>query len=259
MRLSWSFRLVTACLAVMLLPTSSNAPWRAGGQAAAAGAGPVTGTPGNPSAPQGILYNQTDSPGSNVADSSDWGSAFRTLNSQAADDFIVPSNALWGITRVTAGGSYIGFEGNGVLSLLVQFYNNDPTSNLPSSQLLSQTVTVPSANISGLDSGALVVTLTNQLHLGPGHYWFSVQAREDCISASCKHWVWTERSIQSNIASVWQNPRGGISPSCPTWEPRVDVCHDPGPGSSGGKDLLFMLEGTTTPVVARLLLPIVRR
>ena len=206
-----------------------------------------------PKEPVGTLYDQTDNAGSNSADSTDWGSQFRTLNSQAADDFIVPVNAIWHITSATASGAYIGSVDSGNLSLLVQFYAN--FAGLPCALLLSQTI--PNGSISGLDTGVFVVSLSPALTLGPGHYWFSAQASVACTVSNCKHWVWTERSVQFQVASVWENPPGGSVPSCLTWEPRVDVCNVP--DSSTGKDLLFKLDGTSTPVVASVMLPIISR
>jgi hypothetical protein len=137
--------------------------------------GPVT--------PLAVLYDQTNNAGSNVADSTEWGSHYNTLSSQAADDFVVPGNAIWRITTATAAGAYMGTEGSGVLSLLVQFYT-DSGSGLPFSPVLRQTIL--GATISGLDSGIFVVTLASPLIVGPGHYWYSVQARLACTVTDCK-------------------------------------------------------------------------
>ena len=214
--------------------------------------------PATLAAPTTTLYDQTDFPGSNTADSTNWGNQFRTLNSQAADDFVVPGNVIWHITSASASGAYIGSAPSGNLSLLVQFYIN--SSGLPLSRIFSQTVAT--GNISGLDTGIFVFPVSPALALGPGHYWFTVQDSVTCTATNCKHWGWTERTLQSplpQLASVWENPAGGSGspPACMTWQPRVDVCHVP--DNSTGKDLLFKLAGTSAPVVANLMLPLVRR
>jgi hypothetical protein len=226
---------------------------RAGGGGSAWAEGGLT----TPQQPASTLYDQTNNAGSNSADSTDWGahSIFRTSNSQAADDFVVPNNAIWRISSATASGGYIGAAGTGVLTLTVQFYNN--ASGQPTSLLVNKVI--PAGSVGGLATGVFVATIAPALTLGPGHYWFSAQAAVNCSVSNCKHWVWTERSVQFGVASVWENPLMGVVPNCPTWQPRVDVCHNPSPSSSGGKDLLFKLDGTSTPIAATVLLPVVRR
>ena len=211
--------------------------------------------PTSPETPAVVLYDQTDNIGSNFVDASDWGSHYPTVVSQAADDFVVPKNAIWKVTVVTASGAIILADGAGVVSVLVQIYGNSAT-NLPAGLIYSQTV--GSGSIGGLGTGVFVVTLNFPLTLGPGHYWLAVQARQNCTTPSCKHWVWTERTVQAQLESVWQNPvPNGYVPACPTWQSRVTVCHQP--NGSVSKDLLFKLDGTTTPVVAALSLPLIFR
>ena len=209
--------------------------------------------PTSASTPSVVLYDQTDNVGSNFVDSSDWGSHYPTVLSQAGDDFVVPHNEIWKVATVTASGAIILADGAGVVSLLVQIYGNS-ASNLPAGLIYSQTV--GSGSIGGLGTGVFVVTLNSVLTLGPGHYWLSVQARQNCTTPSCKHWVWTERTVQSQQESVWQNPvSSGYVPACPTWHPRVSFCHQP--NDSVSKDLLFKLDGTSAPVVAQLNLPVI--
>ncbi len=213
--------------------------------------------PPAPAGPAVVLYDQTLNIGSNFVDSSDWGSRYSSLISQAADDFIVPTSAIWKVTSVIASGAIVQSDGPGVLSLLVQFYSNS-SSSAPATLLYSQTV--PSGSISGLATGVFDVTLASQLTLGPGHYWLSVQARQDCpagTSGNCKHWVWTESSVKSSLESDWQNPPNGFGSGCTTWKPRITVCHQPSDSTS--PDLLFKLSGTSIPVASHLFLPVIYR
>ena len=204
--------------------------------------------------PAVTLYDQTNNAGANFVDSSDWGTHFTTVTSQAADDFVVPTSDIWRVTSVTVSGAIVESEGPGVLSLLVQFYSNS-SGNSPATLMYSQTV--PSGSIGGLGTGIFVVTLLAPITFGPGHYWFSVQARQACTSSSCKHWVWTERTVKSNLESVWQNPPNGFGSGCTTWKPRVTVCHQP--NGSVNADLLFKLSGTLIPVASHLFLPVTYR
>jgi hypothetical protein len=208
-----------------------------------------------PDSPATVLYDQTNNVAANqFVDSSDWGVHYPTLDSQAADDFVVPTSDIWRITAVTASGAIVESEGAGVLSLLVQF-NTNSSGGLPASLLYSQTVS--SGSISGILTGTLGVNLAPPLTLGPGHYWFSVQARQNCTSSFCKHWVWTERTVKSNLESVWQNPPNGIGSGCTTFKPRISVCHQP--SASVNPDLLFKLSGDLIPITGHVYLPLVSR
>jgi len=203
------------------------------------------------------LYSQLDHVG-NYVDSSDWGSHFSNLASQAADDFVVPKNAFWKIATVTASGQYVGAAGSGVLSLLIQIYADSGLNKPVSTPLMSQTFA--SGSIGGLATGVYVVTLASPPTLGPGHYWLSAQARENCTVAdgtNCKHWAWTERTVKVNSESVWRSPPGSYGPSCLNWGPRITLCHQP--TGSTFPDLLFSLDGTSVPVNALILLPLIHR
>jgi hypothetical protein len=252
MRLSWSFRLVTACLVVVLLPTSGSVLLPRGEQAAlAASAGP----PHSPDAPSALLYDQTNNPSpSGWTTSSNYGSALSRFSSQAGDDFVVPSDIFWHITTVTFVGNYDGPTGSGVDSLLVQFYR-DSGGGLPGNLIIGPTI--PGGSIGGLDSGVFVVTISPALILGPGHFWVSAQANKACPGESCRQWVWDERTVKANSESVWQQPGNGYGSGCITWQPRITVCNQP--NGSTNPDLLFKLEGTTAAVSARIFLPVIRR
>jgi len=220
----------------------------------AAGSATAQTEPGTITAPSVVLYDQTNNVGSNFVDSSDWGSHYPSVISQAADDFVVPTSSIWKVSGATASGAIVESEGPGVLSLLVQFYTNS-SGNAPATRLYSQTVA--SGSIGGIATGVFAVTLASPVTFGPGHYWFTVQARQACTTSSCKHWVWTERTVKSNLESVWQNPPNGFGSGCITWKPRITVCHQP--SGSVNPDLLFKLSGTSIPVAGHIFLPLTFR
>jgi hypothetical protein len=64
-----------------------------------------------------------------------------------------------------------------------------------------------------------VITLTESVILPEGHYWVSVQARQDITQAG--FWLWHNRTIQSNAGAAWQNPGNGFGTGCVVWIRRV--------------------------------------
>jgi len=224
--------------------------------AAGADAGQPGTTVHEPSAPP--LYDQTAHVGSNWSDSSDYGKShgqlYGYLSNQAADDFVVPSSVFWKVVTATVDGQYVGVQGAGVDHLVVQIYANSG-SNVPGNQLYSNTFAA--ASIINFATGTYGVVFNPPVTLGPGHYWLSAQALEQCTASNCKHWVWLESTVLANSESAWLQPTPAVGYNCPTWKPRVSSCHEP--GSSSGPDLLFKLEGSSIPVRSQVFLPVVRR
>lgn len=213
--------------------------------------------PAAPREPSTVLYDQSQHP----SPSNSWAttSKFETVNapfdSQAADDFVV-TKAFWQISTITVYGIYDG-PGNAVVdSILVQIYFDTGTSPAtPGSQPL-RSETILSSHITGLTTGLFVFNLSSTLRVGPGHYWLSVQANKGVSDG--RQWGWLESTVRVNSESVWQNPNGGQATSCTTWQPRVSVCHEPATNSQGS-DLVFKLEGSSTPAQNQIFLPVVRR
>jgi hypothetical protein len=174
-----------------------------------------------------------------------------SVNSQGADDFVVPSNLFWHITAVTARGRDVGTSGTGYTSVVVQFYR-DSGHALPGSLLYSVSYSSGSYLV---NNGTITVSLNSIVVLGPGHYWLSVQPHvPSCPDSNCRRWLWNESPGPYNAESVWQGNWLGI---CLSWQPRVTTCGRP--SDSSGKDLAFELDGTTAPVLGRVLLPAIRR
>src|SRR4029453_15205192 len=48
-----------------------------------------------------------------------------------------------------------------------------------------------------------------------GHYWVSVQARQDVITSG--FWLWHNRMVQANSGAVWQNSGNAFGTSCIIW------------------------------------------
>ena len=123
-----------------------------------------------PAAPQVVLYDQLNNPGTIAINSQDFEPAFADLSDLTADNFVVPAGQTWNITEVDVGGVYSrSWPGRW---FNVFFYEN--SGGLPGAQVYSAFV-CPYVN----DSGVFEVILSAPAVLGPGTYWVSVQARMD--------------------------------------------------------------------------------
>ena len=84
-------------------------------------------------------------------------------------------------------------------------------------------------------AGSFTIVLPTSLTLGPGTYWVSVQANMDFTPGG--QWAWTDRSVQSNSGSAWQNPGGGFGAGCLTWGLKTTCVTGAGP------DQIFQILG----------------
>jgi len=206
---------------------------------------PCDGTVAPPSS--GVLCGQMDSAGGSASavnsqnflgsDASYCAAVFlppRCLDSQAADDFVVPTSGgvlFWTVDKVEVTGAYLG-SGYTATSVNVDFYAS--TGTLPGTNIYQDSF-VPTA---GLTTGSFVIDLTRPAALPAGQaYWLSVQANLD-LAGQSRSWYWGQRTVQANNASAWINPLDGSGLGCTTWKPRVSQC------SVGDQpDLLFRLSG----------------
>jgi hypothetical protein len=195
---------------------------------------------GAPEAPTVVLYDQYDNqgPGTSHTDSQDFEPANDALDSQAADDFVVPAGQIWSITGVDADGEY---DASGpAASVHVYFYANGG-GNLPGTLLASRTSN-PYAN--GPGAGDFLITLSSPVVLSAGTYWLSVQARQDLGPAG--RWFWHNRTVQSNAGAAWQNSGGDPGLFCSSWK-RRNIC--PLFGADPNPDNVFRLKGTSSAYV----------
>ena len=123
------------------------------------------------------------------------------------------------------------FNGTGPAPAVnVFFYQN--ASGLPGTLVYSALGLVPADA-----AGTFTIALTTPAVLPAGTYWVSVQAVM-AFSAGGQ-WGWTERTVQSNSASAWQNPGGGFGNPCTSWGARVATC-----AVGTQPDLVYRLSGT---------------
>jgi hypothetical protein len=159
--------------------------------------------------PGSVLYDQYDNFATEKTPnipSQDAETALNFFDSQAADDFIVPAAQTWQVTEVDVLGEYD--SAGPAASFHVFFYENG-AGDLPGI-LVASRLENPYTG-----SSDFVITLTEPVTLPEGHYWVSVQARQDITQAG--FWLWHNRTIQSNAGAAWQNPGNGFGTGCVIW------------------------------------------
>lgn len=188
--------------------------------------------------PETILYDQYDNFSTEKTPnipSQDAETALDFFDSQAADDFIVPAGQTWQITEVDVLGEYD--SAGPAASFHVFFYENG-AGDLPG-MLVASRLENPYTG-----SNDFVITLTEPVTLPEGHYWVSVQARQDITQAG--FWLWHNRTVQSNSGAAWQNPGNGFGTGCVVWIRRV-ACAVLGQTAPDQVFRLIGLAGVGTP------------
>jgi hypothetical protein len=164
-----------------------------------------------------VLWDQTGSrSGARVsADASD-----DTLDSQGADDFVVPAGQVWSITSVFAPGSNGSTHPPPFLVPGVNIFIYEDGGSSPGALVASYvgvvTTTVPDD---------LTVPLSPALMLRPGTYWISVQADVSSLGSG-NGWLWAVRQDPTGATGVWRNPGGGFGGGAEDWTPFQDLEFD---------------------------------
>jgi hypothetical protein len=162
--------------------------------------------------------------------SQDAETAFDFFDSQAADDFIVPAGQTWEISEVDVLGRY---DGPGPAGSFHVFFYDNGAGNLPGTLIESRPANPYTGN------SDFVITLTSPVILSEGHYWVSVQSRQDIQTTG--FWLWHDRDVQSHVSAAWQNPGGGFpTGNCLIWSRKV-ACLNLG---QAAPDQVFRLVGT---------------
>jgi subtilisin-like proprotein convertase family protein/subtilisin family serine protease len=179
-----------------------------------------------------VLYDQTDSPGTNGFPSQyfpDFGGG-----AYGADDFIVTDPTGWNIEQIFVAGSYTAGDGPAP-DFDVTIYLD--SGNLPGAQVYQETGIVATSDA----NGDITLDLSTPAALPAGHYWLSVNANM-AFNPDTEQWFWSTRSVQSNNPYAWEDRDGlfGIV-ACATWQPGASVC---GVGGGVDPDSLFSLSGT---------------
>ena len=177
-----------------------------------------------------VLYDQADNDTGSAVVSQDFETAFDGFDSEAADDFVVPSGVSWAIESVKMNGQYFNGSGPAAAVNLTIF---DDNAGVPGNAECSYPLQTPTDS----PAGTFTFALPTNCVLPPGTYWLDVQARMDFSAGG--EWGPEERSVQSNSAALWQNPLDGFATGCTSWSAMQPCVSGPGP------DLMFTLYGQT--------------
>ena len=183
--------------------------------------------PPYPKDPQVVLYDQYDN-ASTIGTLSSTFTDFSDLNSDLADDFVVPTGQTWNIQSIDADGAYLIGAGPAT-SFNVFFYADN--AGLPGAQVYSA-MNQPFS----LAGSTFTVNLPSMAVLTEGTYWVEIQANMTFFNGA---WIWRDRTVQSNQGAAWQNP-GGAFGFCQTWTLKTTCIP-----IAGGPDQVFRLNGTT--------------
>jgi len=173
------------------------------------------------------LWDQSDHPGGQNIPSQNFESIYDAYDSQAADDFAVPTGQFWYVDRVEIMGTYIGT--GPAASVNVWFYADK--AGLPKKMIYEQREIPVALDV----AGDLYVDLPVGAVLPAGTYWLSFQV--NMSFASSGYWYWSARSMQTGSAFAWRNPGDGYGTGCTEWTTGS------GCAAVSDPDLLFVLRG----------------
>lgn len=155
------------------------------------------------------------------------------IDTQAADDFVVPAGELWHLTDAFV----LGQHQEDVIPVErahVFIYSND--GGKPGSLIYSRL----DADVSSSTSSDFSVPLA--VDLAAGTYWLSVQTAWPDV----QDWIWSRREPATGFNGVWRNPLDGYGYGHTVWTDIPDLSflsNDP-----DSSDLLFELRGSMTAV-----------
>jgi len=139
------------------------------------------------------------------------------MNSDLADDFVVPAGYAWVVRWIDVDGAY--FNGPGPAnSFRVSFYaDND---GFPGNQVYATFALSWEQNGSTF---RVYICYGNDIcfYLYPGRYWVEIQAH--MTATCCGEWGWTDRTVTSLNPAVWRNPSGFFG-ACTNWSRRGATC-----------------------------------
>ena len=185
-----------------------------------------------------VLYDQISlTPRGNGEPDQNFEAAYDIYDSEAADDFVVPSGLNWEIDSVNIIGSQS--AAGTAASVDITFYKDN--GGTPGAAVSGCSY----AGIATVDTGgSLSTTLPTTCVLSPGTYWMGHITNQD-FATSGQHFFSNTDTVSGSEAH-WLNPGDGFGTGCTTFSPAGTVC-----GVGGGApayDLLFSLGGQAQAV-----------
>jgi len=184
------------------------------------------------------LFNNNNNDSGIGISSQNFETSFDAYDDSAADDFTVPANTVWRVTKVIVTGVY--YNGSGpATSENVTFYTNK--TKLPNAVKKAY----PNLACTDNGTGSFVCNLQPAARLSGGpngkHYWLGFQVNMDFGSGG--QWGWEGSLNDVPYDDAWENPGGGFGVGCATWDQEYDCLGDLGQGPSK----MFQLKGGHTP------------
>ena len=139
------------------------------------------------------------------------------MNSDLADDFIVPAGYAWIMRWIDVDAAY--FNGPGPANTFSVFFYSD-NGGFPLSQIYA-TLAWWEQNGSTFRVHLCDNPPSCQPYLYPGRYWVEIQA--NMTAKCCGEWGWTDRTVTDLNAAVWRNPSGFFG-ACTSWSRRGATC-----------------------------------
>jgi hypothetical protein len=166
-----------------------------------------------------VLHDQRDSCGGVSIASQNFEAAYAAYDNCAADDFVVPGNAVWSIGGVAALGFVTADQPASFDVEIIQ--DNGSPPGMPG------TVRVTRLNqgyqIAGGSEYRIRLNPDVNIPVSPNdrHLWITVKANLNFLPNGSQ-WYWTDRVPVDNMGAKWQNPNGGFG-ICPVWD-SLDNC-----------------------------------
>jgi len=178
---------------------------------------------------QAVLYDQTTAVGAETITSQQFGVANTAFNSQAADDFVVPTGEVWTIDSLLIPGT-----SSGLFAVSNVFFYADEPDTIPGTLVAVDTTAITSDA-----AGLLSISLSTPVVLSEGTYWVSVQPQGEVGVTG--QWFWYLHTSANGNIWAWQNPGGGFGTNAASWLPHSSVTVI---GPYVDNDLSFLLYGT---------------
>jgi hypothetical protein len=138
------------------------------------------------------------------------------MNSDLADDFVVPAGYAWWLRSIEVDGAYFNGLGPANSFNVYFYYDND---GFPGMQVYGGTINQWTQN-----GSTFTIHLSDSCcepEFYPGRYWVEIQA--NMTAMCCGEWGWTDRTIASVNPAVWRNPSGFFG-ACQSWGRRGVTC-----------------------------------
>ncbi len=178
-----------------------------------------------------VLYDQTDSPGTNGFPAQNFESGFEAYDNEGADDFVVPAGG-WTIDTVNIVNT-LSTGSPGAFTATVSFYPD--AGGLPG----ATATCTDAAAAAAVGAAGTTITLTTPCVLGtPGTYWVGIAVNMG-FGANGQIF-WSTRAVQSNSPYAFRNPGDGFASGCTDWGAGAATC---GVGGGVDPDALFQIVG----------------